>query len=120
MVNERRGRVFKDGIPKVWIGMAITVAALGGALACNAILGLGDYTVNDGGASSNSDGASSDCGADFDAGQCYPCAATTNDQLLNACTSSNCVPFDDTTRIPNFDPNYATTLTILPNPPDGG
>jgi hypothetical protein len=102
MVSSRRGRVFKDGIPKVWIGLAVAVAALGGGIACNAILGLGDYTVNDGGVTPLGDGASGDCSADFDAGQCYPCAATTNDQLLNACSSSNCVPFDDTTRVPNF------------------
>ena len=119
MVSSRRGRVFKDGVPKVWIGFAIAVGALGGALACNAILGLGDYTVNDGGVISG-DGASGDCSADFDAGQCYPCTPTSNDQLQNACSSSQCVPFDDPTRIPNFDPNYASTLTIPPNPPDGG
>lgn len=118
MVSSRRGRVFKDGIPKVWIGFAIAIAALGGALACNAILGLGDYAVGDGGTTAGGDGSSSgDCGADFDAGQCYPCTATNTDQLLNACTTSNCVPFDDTARVPNFD----GSLPVIPDPPpDGG
>jgi hypothetical protein len=117
MVSSRRGRVFKDGIPKVWIGFAVAIAAFGGALACNAILGLGDYAVGDGGAITAGDGATGDCSADFDAGQCYPCAATNNDQLLNACTSSSCVPFDDTTRVPNFD----GSLPVIPDPtPDGG
>jgi hypothetical protein len=119
MVSSRRGRVFKDGIPKGLIGLAVAAAALGGALACNAILGLGDYAVGDGGTSSGGDGPAN-CNADFDAGQCYPCTATTNAQLQNACTTSTCVPFDDFSRIPNFDPNYASTLTIVPNPPDGG
>jgi hypothetical protein len=119
MVSSRRGRVFKDGVPKVWIGFAIAAAALGGALACNAILGLGDYAVGDGGTTSG-DGQTSDCNVSTDGGQCYPCTPTTNDQLQNACTTSTCVPFDDTTRIPNFDPNYASTLTIVSNPPDGG
>jgi hypothetical protein len=117
MVSSRRGRVFKDGIPKVWIGFAIAIAALGGALACNAILGLGDYAVGDGGANAGGDGATSDCGANLDAGQCYPCTPTTNDQLLNSCTTSNCVPFDDSTRVPNFD----GSLPVIPDPPpDGG
>jgi hypothetical protein len=117
MVSSRRGRVFKDGIPKVWIGSAIALAALGGALACNAILGLGDYAVGDGGTGPGGDGSPTDCSADFDAGQCYPCAATTNDQLQNACTTSNCQPFDDFARIPN----YTGTLPVVPDPPpDGG
>ena len=28
-------------------------------------------------------------------GQCYPCAPQTNDQFLNACPNSGCVPFDE-------------------------
>ncbi|MEO7109780.1 MAG: hypothetical protein ABI183_05040 [Polyangiaceae bacterium] len=118
MVSSRRGRVFKDGIPKIWIGFAIAIAALGGALACNAILGLGDYAVGDGGTSTTpGDGSpfSADCGVT--PGQCYPCTPTNNDQLQNACTTSNCVPFDDFARIPGFDGG----LPFVPvPPPDGG
>jgi len=114
MVSSRRGRVLKDGIPKVWIGFVIAVAALGGVLACNAILGLGDYTVSDGGIAVNPDGSPAQCNGAIEAGQCYPCAPTNNDQLETACTTSNCVPFDDNSKIPNFD----ASLPFIPIPPD--
>jgi hypothetical protein len=117
MVSSRRGRVFKDGIPKVWIGFAIAVGALCGGIACNAILGLGDYAVGDGGPSTiNPDGSPAECNGALEAGQCYPCTPTGNDQLENACTTSSCVPFDDNARIPNFD----ASLPFIPIPPDAG
>jgi hypothetical protein len=36
------------------------------------------------------------------AGNCYACGPTTSAQLLNACTSSACVPFDDHARLKNL------------------
>lgn len=44
---------------------------------------------------------------------CYPCAATTSEQLTNACTSAVCVPFDDATRLTKLLSNGA--LPPLPN-----
>ncbi|MEO8874072.1 MAG: hypothetical protein ABI461_00675 [Polyangiaceae bacterium] len=100
--------------------MAIAVAAFGSALACNAILGLGDYKVGaaagDGGPITGDESPAA-CNAALEAGACYPCTPITNDQLENACTDSLCVPFDDSTRIPNFN----GTLPDIPEPiPDGG
>jgi hypothetical protein len=40
------------------------------------------------------------CGSD---GGCYKCTPTTNDEFLNQCTASACTPFDNTTRLPNYD-----------------
>jgi hypothetical protein len=44
---------------------------------------------------------------------CYPCAPTTSEQVTNACTSSTCVPFDDTTRLTKLLPGGS--LPPLPN-----
>ncbi|HEX7666987.1 MAG TPA: hypothetical protein VF407_20800 [Polyangiaceae bacterium] len=103
------------------IGAAIAVAALGGGmLACNAILGLGDYQVVDGGVLPGQDGGPNpggDCGVASADGPCYACDPSTDIEFLNACTDSTCVPFDDKTRIPNFD----ASLPDIPEPtPDGG
>jgi len=100
-----------------WIGITVAVAAVGGVLACNAILGLGDYSVGGDGGNPIGDESPAACNAALEAGSCYPCTPTTNDQLENACTDSTCIPFDDTTRIPNFN----GTLPNIPEPtPDGG
>jgi hypothetical protein len=44
---------------------------------------------------------------------CYPCTATTSEQVTNACTSAACVPFDDTTRLTKLLPGGG--LPPLPN-----
>jgi hypothetical protein len=122
----------------------VTIAALfaiaAATVACNAILGLGDYVVGppadagadaafpfdstapfdaqigdepDAAASSASDASDAspasdasvasdapNCNADpltfTDPSQCYGCTPTTSPQFANACTTSGCVPFDDT------------------------
>ncbi len=124
----------------VTIAALLTIAAA--TVACNAILGLGDYVVGppaDAGAdatpfdstapfdaqigeepdaAASSASAASDaalgpdafdasagsdapnCNADpltfTDPSQCYGCTPTTSPQFANACTTSGCVPFDDT------------------------
>lgn len=37
--------------------------------------------------------------------QCYACAPTDTPQFLNACTSAQCVPFDDVKRLTHLLPN---------------
>ena len=37
--------------------------------------------------------------------QCFPCAPKAPPELLNACTSASCVPFDDSTRLTNLLPD---------------
>jgi hypothetical protein len=44
---------------------------------------------------------------------CYPCAPTTSEEVVNACTSSTCVPFDDATRLTKLSPGGG--LPPLPN-----
>jgi ABC-type phosphate transport system substrate-binding protein len=39
-------------------------------------------------------------------GSCYACTPTTTTEFLNACTSSVCVPFDDSMRISGFDGGF--------------
>ena len=101
-----------QGPRQLVIGFAIAAGALGGALACNALLGLGDYSITDGGIGPGGDGAPGDCDASTADGACYPCVPVTNDQLENACTDSTCLPFDDNARIPGF-------TGTLPPVPDG-
>ena len=101
------------------IGAAIAVAALGGTLACNAILGLGDYQVVDGGVLPGGDGGptSGDCGVASPDAACFACEPTQDVEFLNACTDSTCVPYDDYANIPGFN----GTLPDIPEPtPDGG
>ena len=100
-----------------WVGVAVAVGAIVAVLACNAILGLGDYKVGGDGGPLPGDESPAACNAAFEAGSCYPCAPTTNDQLENACTDSTCMPFDDKARIPGFT---GTLPTISDTPPDGG
>lgn len=99
------------------LGLAIAVGAFGGAIACNAILGLGDYQITDGGLPNGGDGGPGDCDGATGDGGCYACTPTNNDQLENACTDSTCLPFDDNARIPGFT---GTLPTITDLPPDGG
>lgn len=78
--------------------MVVAIAAAG----CSSLLGLSDYhetagPVSDGGPLG--DGSAGSC-ADVDLTQtCYACTPQTNAQFLNSCSSSDCVPFDDKTRV---------------------
>jgi hypothetical protein len=47
---------------------------------------------------------------------CYMCQPETNVQFLNACTGSNCVPFDDSRRVSLFNPDGS--LPPVPDLPD--
>lgn len=101
------------------IGGVIAAAALGGTLACNAILGLGDYKVADGGVLPLSDGGvpSGDCGVASADAACFACEPQKDVEFLNACTDSTCVPYDDYANIPGF----TGVLPDIPEPtPDGG
>jgi hypothetical protein len=65
------------------------------------------------------DDAMGDAGApctDEAANGCYACRAKTSAQLLNACTSSMCVPFDDHARLKNLP----TSGELPPLPPAVG
>jgi hypothetical protein len=57
------------------------------------------------------------CNVDL-ASQCYPCTPVAPAQLVNACTSSTCVPFDDSTRVTHLLPDGA--LPPLPPNTDAG
>lgn len=108
-----------QGSRQLVIGFAIAAGALGGALACNALLGLGDYSIGDGGSTGDGgggDGSPANCdpSATIEDGGCFACTPVTNDQLENACTDSTCLPFDDKARIPGF------TGTLPAVPDDGG
>jgi hypothetical protein len=107
--------------------IAFLVLAIGVALGCNAIFGIGDYSVVASDASAAGDGppggeAGADCSASYDpkSGQCYPCVGTTDPELLNACTGSQCIPFDDTARTPLLGADgKLPPVPDLP-PPDAG
>lgn len=99
---------------------AVTPAAL---LACNAILNFDQFHV---GATTSPDSAPTavvDAAGDggcidptgFGGKGCYRCAPQTNDDFLNACTTSSFEAFDNAARIQGYDPN-------VPMPPlvDGG
>jgi hypothetical protein len=124
--------------PRTRLALAALLAIAAATVACNTILGLGDYVVGppaDAGAAdaaspfdsagpadtqvgNEADGSASpapdaslapdasdasdapNCSADpltfTDPSQCYGCTPTTSPQFANACTTSGCVPFDDT------------------------
>ncbi len=100
-----------------FLGLVICGISLG----CNAILGLSDFSVG-GDASAFGDGGGFDARADdggcvdpngFNGKGCWRCEATTPEQLLSACTTAKFVEFDNTARIPGFDP-------AAPKPPVDG
>src|SRR5437764_12874762 len=92
---------------RAFVVVALVLAPIGVASGCNAIFGIGDYHVVDDAASIDGSGdAPASCTAyDPASGQCYPappCTATSDPELLNACTGAQCVPFDDKARIPSL------------------
>ena len=118
-------------MPAMFVGAVLS--------ACTTVLGLGDYTIRSGGADAASEAnpeaaaatvdvaveagvpdASYDAiGCDADPTRpCYPCAPSTPAQLVNACTSVECVSFDDTTRLTHLLPDGG--LPPLPPVRDGG
>lgn len=94
---------------------SLLLLAAGGAaalVACNAILDFDQYRVSAGGPIV--DGGSGDATADdgggcidpngFGGRGCFRCTPTTNEELLNACTSADFEHFDNAARIQGFDP----------------
>lgn len=97
-----------EGAPAAMVSTRTLLLLLGCAacsVACNSILGLGDYKVS--GAAAGAAGGSGGGACDWDpaSGACYPCAPTNDQQYLNACTSAECVAFDDATRITKLLPD---------------
>lgn len=95
---------------------------IAGVAACGTMLGLEEYEIVPSSVDSGASPADSDASPDaascwrpdgFPGGKpCFACDATTTLELLNACTSRPCVPFDDFKRISGFDGSP-------PPPPDG-
>jgi hypothetical protein len=82
-------------------------AALAGALGtlgCESITGLDAFQLKSGRGDAGLGEACSDPSA-FGGRGCYSCPATVASQLLNACTSADCTPFDNATRIPDYAPD---------------
>ncbi len=126
--------------------LVLLSAAAGASVACSTLLGLGEFSVQSDasgqdsapytdvdahrGSPTVSDGAvvtretsvaasaDGDCDVDPRVG-CYPCAATTQVQFLNACTSARCVAFDDT-RLTNLLPDGALPPLPIVTASDGG
>jgi hypothetical protein len=79
---------------------------------CTSILGLGDYKIG------KEDAAAGDASPDVLAGE-SGCEQTEN--VLNACTDSTCVPYDDKQRIKHPDFTSETKLPPVPDlPVDSG
>jgi hypothetical protein len=70
--------------------------ALCGLVACNLVLGTGDYHEEPG---ATNGGCDVDGG--IDGGGCWSCVPTSDKELLNACTDG-CIPFDNSrvTKLP--------------------
>ncbi|MDB5218797.1 MAG: hypothetical protein JWO86_6724 [Myxococcaceae bacterium] len=106
-----------------WVGL-VALATI--VLACNSILGLTDFVVTPDPADATDEqtvtgdgGTCPDSGiSDADlAAVCYPCNPLITEQLLNACTGAQCVPFDRA-RLTKLLPDGG--LPGLPPDPDGG
>jgi hypothetical protein len=82
----------------------VLLASASAAYGCTSILGLGDYKIG-------TNDAASDAGHDVLA-EASGCDA---ESVLNACTESACVPYDDTEHITH--PGF-TDETKLPPVPD--
>lgn len=111
------------GLVALATGVLVSIASIA---ACNGLLGLGDFAVapdpsdatderpTTGGDGACADGETSD--ADL-AVVCYPCNPLTTEQLLNACTGAQCVPFERA-RLTKLLPDGG--LPALPPDLDGG
>jgi hypothetical protein len=75
------------------------LAALLSALACNSVVGLDDLRIQ-------SNLASESACIDptgFDGMGCFSCSPADARELLNACTDTDCTPFDNALKIPGFE-----------------
>jgi hypothetical protein len=78
---------------------------------CSAGLCVGGIAPTDGGVLSEDSGLDAQSGFDG----CFPGAPTNNEELLNACTSSQCMPFDNCARL-----GLCSGQGEAPSDPDGG
>jgi hypothetical protein len=106
-----------------WVLGAALAAALG-ALSCESLTGLDDFQLK---ASLGDAGLGEACNdpSGFEGRGCYSCAPTLASQLLNACTTVGCTPFDNATRIPDYvagayasgkGPHELTPAPLVPAP----
>lgn len=85
-------------------------ASKGAGLVCMSNLCVSDESMN-------TQDAGVDCSAWNPAtGECFPCAAQNQLQLLNACTGSMCVPFDESRVTKIMDGSFPA----VPDLPDAG
>lgn len=102
--------------------IATAIAALS-SFGCDSLIGLKDFEIRSGlGDASTAVSCFDPTG--FEGRGCYSCPSGNPDQLLNACTTSPCTPFDNPTRIPDFS-SYAerpapTPIEVDPPPPPAG
>jgi len=99
LLGDVRSRASRRGLRGATFAAAAIAAA--GLVACNALLDLGAYHVDEadgaapgGGGDGGLAGPCAPDAAPNDAG-CYECAPQNDKQLLNACTKAQCVTFDD-------------------------
>ena len=109
--------------------VVLTLLLGGAAIACNSLLDFDSFEIKaadggGGGIDAPTDGPTdTDGGGDggcidptgFGGKGCFRCTPTTNEELLNACTSSQFEQFDNAARIMGFDPAKPT-----PDLVDGG
>ncbi len=91
-------------------------AALFTVLGCNSLVGLNDLELQ-----SNLSGGDAACidPTEFGGRGCFSCTPTDASELLNACTSADCTPFDNGGRIPGFGDGVqpAPTPVVVPEMP---
>lgn len=105
MQREVSGPRIRSAMVRVVAGAALAATAV---VACNSIIGFGDYVVSSDGGGGTPNGAC-DAGAP---------AAQGEGDFLNACTNAQCVPFDDKARVTRLGDGGA--LPPVPDIVDGG
>jgi hypothetical protein len=84
---------------------ATAVVMMCAVTGCNSIVGLDDLRIQ---SKLDVDAtAAVECfdPTAFDGRGCFSCAPSDASELLNACTSAECRPFDNAARIPGFNPS---------------
>ena len=78
-----------------------TLAILTASIGCDSLIGLKDFEIR----SDLGDAAAAAACIDptaFGGQGCFSCEPTSTEQLLNACTTAECTPFDNAARIPGY------------------
>jgi hypothetical protein len=87
------------------------LAAAGAVTGCESITGLDEFKLDSTGALQCFDPTG------FSGRGCYSCEPQDAEDLRNACTSAECVPFDNGSRIPGFGSGVSRELTPAPAAP---